>query len=587
MSLLPPNQERQRFGVLRVLVAGFIVLFVLHLLDLQVVNAGAINKVSLENRQKSRTIEAARGTIYDKDGKVLARSIYRYDVNVAPVNVGPITREVNGSTVTLSVDQIADQLASILEMDKTEILRRSAGTGQYANLKKKVDANVYSQIKSLNIPWVYFDSHLSRIYPNGAVAGNILGFITADGATKAGLESKMDPCLAGVDGKETYEQGVDGIRIPDSAIVAKQSKDGGDLKITIDTNLEYFSQQVLETAVRNERADYGTAVVVEVKTGKLLVAAEAPTVDPNNPGASIERDRQAKVFTYNYEPGSTMKMITAATAIDLGVATPATRVTAPYKVKMDWGNTWIYDSHTHPTMKLTLAGILRESSNTGIIQIGAKVSRANRYAYMQKFGLGTKTSLKMDGEGSGILGKYQNWDKLTDKNSMFGQGVAVTSIQMAYAFQAIANGGVRLSPQLFEGCTAADGTVTKYPVGDPVRVVSEATARSTIDMLEKVVEEGGIGKTAAVAGYRVGGKSGTAQIKEGNRYGNLYAISFIGMAPAEDPKYVVAVMLYKSRRTASSIGATPVFKQIMQQVLRAYRVPPSTTKSKNIPTEWE
>lgn len=587
MSLLPPNQERKRVGILRLVVAGFVLLFVLHLFDLQVVNAGAINKVSLQNRQIPRIIEAVRGAIYDKDGKVLARSIYRYDVNVAPRNVGPITREVNGATITLSVDQIAEQLATILEMDKDEILRRSSGTGLYANLKKKVDASVYSQIDSLNIPWVYFDSHLSRIYPNGAVAGNLLGFITSDGATKAGLERKMNPCLAGVNGKETYEQGVDGIRIPDSAIVAKQAKNGGSLKLTIDTNLEYFSQQVLETAVRNERADYGTAVVVEVKTGRLLVAAEAPTVDPNNPGAVIERDRQAKVFNFTYEPGSTMKTITAATLLDLGLANPSSKVVAPYKLKMSWGNTWIYDSHDHPTMNLTLTGVLRDSSNTGIVQLGAKATRTQRYNYMKKFGLGSKTSLQMGGEASGILGEPKNWDLLTDKNSMFGQGIAVTPIQMAYAYQAIANGGVRLSPKLFEGCTAADGSVTNYPVGAPVRVVSEETARSTIDMLEKVVEEGGIGKTASVAGYRVGGKSGTAQIKEGNRYGNLYAISFIGMAPAEDPKYVVAVMLYKSRRTGSSIGATPVFKQIMQQVLRAYRVAPSTTKSKNIPTEWK
>lgn len=587
MGMLPPNEERKRFVFLRLVVAGMIVLFVLHLLDLQVVNAGNINKVSLENRQKSRTIEAVRGSIFDKDGKVLARSIYRYDVNVAPINVGPISREVNGSTITLSVDQIAGQLASILEMDKAEIIKRATGTGQYANLKKKVDASVYSQINSLNIPWIYFDSHMSRIYPNGAVAGNLLGFITSDGATKAGLESKMDSCLAGVDGKETYEQGVDGIRIPDSAIVSKQAKNGGDLRLTIDTNLEYFAQQVLETAVRNERADYGTAVVVEVKTGKLLVAAEAPTVDPNNPGAVIERDRQAKVFNFTYEPGSTMKTITAATLLDLGLANPESKVVAPYKLKMSWGNTWIYDSHKHPTMNLTLAGVLRDSSNTGIVQLGAKASRAQRYNYMKKFGLGSKTSLNIGGEASGILGDYKNWDLLTDKNSMFGQGVAATPIQMAYAYQAIANGGVRLSPTLFEGCKADDGTTTNYTVGAPVRVVSESTARSTIDMLEKVVEEGGIGKTAGVAGYRVAGKSGTAQIKEGKRYGGLYAISFIGMAPADDPKYVVAVMLYKSRRTGSSIGATPVFKQIMQQVLREYRVPPSTTKSKNIATEWK
>ena len=586
MSLLPPHQERRRLVIIRVIVAILVVLFTLHLLDLQVVNSGAINKISLQNRQIPRTIEAVRGSIFDKDGNVLARSIYRYDVNVAPANVGPISREVNGATVTLSVDQLASQLADILKLDKAEVLRKLSGTGLYANLKKKVDAATYSEIKSLNIPWIFFDSHLSRIYPNGAVAGNILGFITADGATKAGLESKMDPCLAGVNGQEVYERGSDGIRIPDSAIVSKQAKNGGDLRLTIDTNLEYFSQQVLETAVKNERADFGTAVVIEVKTGKLLVAAEAPTVDPNNPGASIERDRQAKVFNYSYEPGSTMKMITAATAIDTGLATPETHVIAPYKVKMPWG-TWIKDSHVHKTMKLTLAGVLRDSSNTGIIKIGGKIPRSTRVAYMKKFGLGAVSSLKMEGESGGMLGDTKNWDLQTDKNSMFGQGVSVSPIQMAYAYQAIANGGVRLAPKLFVSCTAADGTVTNYPTGDSVQVVSPATARSTIDMLEKVVEQGGIGKTAAVAGYRVGGKSGTAQIKQGNRYGNLYAISFIGMAPADDPKYVVAVMLYKSRRTASSIGATPVFKQIMQQVLRAYRVPPSTTKSKNIATEWK
>jgi cell division protein FtsI (penicillin-binding protein 3) len=586
MSLLPPHQERKRLVIIRIIVAAFVFFFAVHLLDFQIFSAGAINKVSLAKRQVPRTIEAVRGTIFDKDGNILARSIYTYDVNVTPKHVGPISRDVNGASVTLSVDQIATQLADILKLDKNLVMMKLSGTSLYANLKMKVDASTYSQVKSLEIPWVSFDKHLARIYPNGAVAGNILGFITADGATKAGIENKMDPCLAGVNGKEIYEQGVDGIRIPDSALISKQAKNGGNLKLTIDTNLEYFSQQVLETAVKNERADFGTAVVIEAKTGKLLVAAEAPTVDPNNPGASIERDRQAKVFNYSYEPGSTMKMITAATAIDTGSATPETRVIAPYKVKMPWG-TWIKDSHVHPPMKLTLAGILRDSSNTGIIQIGGKIPRSTRVAYMKKFGLGQTSSLKMEGESSGMLGDTKNWDLQTDKNSMFGQGISVSPIQMAYAYQAIANGGVRLSPKLFESCTSADGTVTNYPVGAPVQVVSPATARSTLDILEKVVEQGGIGKTAGVAGYRVGGKSGTAQIKQGNRYGNLYAISFIGMAPADDPKYVVAVMLYKSRRTASSIGATPVFKQIMQQVLRAYRVPPSTTKSKNIPTEWK
>ena len=586
MSMLPPDIERKRIGLLRLFVAVLVGLFVFHLVDYQVISSGAINKISDANRQVKRTIPAVRGAILDRDNQVLAKTIYKYDVKVAPVNVGPITRQVNGQTVTISVDQLAEQIAQILSVDKSEILAKLSGTGNYARLAKRVDAAAYSQLKSLGIPWMDYDTYQSRVYPNGAVAGNLLGFITSDGATKAGIEQQMDKCLAGVDGDETYEKGVDGIRIPDSAVVAKQAKDGGTLKLTIDTNLQYFSQQVLETAVKNERADFGTAVIIEAKTGKLLVAAEAPTVDPNNPGAAKERDRQAKIFNFAYEPGSTMKAVTAATAIDTGKATPSTRVIAPFKLSFDWGG-YIKDSEKHPTMKLTLAGVLRDSSNTGIVKIGETIPRATRVAYMKKFGFSTRSSLNMIGESGGMLGDTKNWDLQTDKNSMFGQGVAVTSIQMAYAYQAIANGGVRLSPQLFESCKSADGSVSTFKVGEPVRVISESTARSTVDMLEKVVEQGHIGMTAAIAGYRVGGKSGTAQIKQGNRYGYLHAISFIGMAPAEDPKYVVAVMLYKSRRTSSSLGATPIFKQIMQQTLRAYRVPPSTSKSKNIPTEWK
>jgi cell division protein FtsI (penicillin-binding protein 3) len=588
MSLLPPSEERKRFSVIRIVVAIFCVYFVFHLVDMQIINAQAINEDNRSKREITRVILAPRGSILDKDSNVLAKTVFKYDVNVAPIKVGPVEREVNGALVTLSVDQIATRLAEILGKDKDFILRKMSGTGGYANLAKNVNSSVMTQVESFELPWLWTDANVSRIYPNGAVAGNLLGFITADGVTKAGIESKMDACLNGVNGKESFDQGSDGIRIPESAVVYKAAKNGGNLKLTIDTNLQYFSQQVLETAVKNERADYGTAIVIEVKTGRLLVAAEAPTVDPNNPGAAKERDRQTKIFTESFEPGSTMKMITAASAIDTGVASQTTRVVAPYRLKMSFGNgkNWVKDSVYHPTMKLTLTGILRDSSNTGIIQVGEDMDRTTRVSYLKKFGFGSKTSLNMSGESGGILGDTKNWDLQTDKNSMFGQGVAVTSIQMAYAFQAIANKGVRLSPKLFESCTSSNGGVTQYPVGEPVRAVSEQTARSTVEMLEKVVEEGHIGRTAAIAGYRVGGKTGTAQIKQGRTYGNLYAISFAGLAPADDPQYVVAVMLYKSRRTASSIGVTPVFKQIMQQTLRAYRIPPSTTKSREIPSEW-
>ena len=192
------------------------------------------------------------------------------------------------------------------------------------------------------------------------------------------------------------------------------------------------------------------------------------------------------------------------------------------------------------------------------------------------------------GEGSGIIHTPAKTDGLTLYTSMFGQGMSVTPIQTAFLYQTIANGGVRLSPQLLMGCKNADGSVTPLEnVISPTRVISAATARSTVDMLEKVVEQGGIGRTAGVPGYRVAGKSGTAQLKQGNGYGALHAISFIGMAPADNPKYVLAVTIYRPRTVSNSIGATPAFKDIMQQILRTYRVPPSTTKSANIATEWK
>ena len=280
-----------------------------------------------------------------------------------------------------------------------------------------------------------------------------------------------------------------------------------------------------------------------------------------------------------------MKTVTAATVIDQGEATPESKIKAPYRFHLPWGQD-ITDSHFHETQKLTLTGVLRDSSNTGIIQFGARVETKTRFDYFKKFGVGEKTDVRFEGETAGLLANWQDWDKMTDKTSMFGQGIAVTPIQAAFFYQTIANGGVRLQPRLIEGCRDANGNVVATPVKPGVQAVSSASARSTIDMLEKVVEQGGIGRTAGVPGYRVAGKSGTAQIKDGAGYGTRYAISFIGMAPAEDPQYVVAVTVYKPRTVSNSIGATPPFKSIMEQVLLNYRVPPATSKSKKIDTEW-
>jgi cell division protein FtsI (penicillin-binding protein 3) len=241
----------------------------------------------------------------------------------------------------------------------------------------------------------------------------------------------------------------------------------------------------------------------------------------------------------------------------------------------------------HPPEKLTLTGVLAESSNTGLIQIAGKVDTKTRFEYMKRFGMGDKSGVNFEGESSGQLNDYKIWDRMTDQTVMFGQGVSLTPIQTADVYQTIANKGKRLSPVLIEGCRDKSGNLTRTAVNAPVQVISEESAGKTMDMLEKVVERGGIGRTARIQGYRVAGKTGTAQIAEGRGYGSLYAVSFVGVAPAENPQFVVAVTAFKSRTISNSLGATPGFVAVMKQALKTYAVAPTTSKSKDIPTVWK
>lgn len=590
MRYLQPGNPAKRLRLFIVAVVLIAVFFIGRLIEVQIFRASEINQQSLSSRSVTHTIPAIRGQILDSTGRVLARTVLKYDVNVAPVNVKPQPRKVNGVTVEIPVAQLVAQIAGILGMTPEEVSAKIAGTGQYANIKRGVDANVYDQLKKLQVDWIYFDAIPSRTYPSGALAGSLIGFLTSDGKPMGGIESLYNSCLAGVDGKESYEKGEDGIKIPDSVVTTTKAVNGRDVHLTINADLQYFAQQVLTQKWASLKADWATAVVIEVKTGKILVAAEAPTMDPNDPSASTAEARHARIFESAFEPGSVIKMVTAATLVDTGKGTPASQVVAPFGwVVPGSGGYRVTDSHQHGNDKLTLTGVLRDSSNTGIMKLGSAVDASTRFSYLSKFGMGKKTAVNFPGESSGFVLPYQQWDGIKKYVSMFGQGFSVTPIQSAMMYQAVGNMGVRLQPQLVAGCDDASGNLQKTPVPAGQRVITATTARTTIDMLEKVVEQGGIGRHAAVAGYRVGGKTGTAQITDPatGRYGNLHAISFIGMAPAEDPQFVVAVTAYKSRTVSNSLGATPIFKAIMQQVLRTYRVAPSTTKSANIPTEWK
>ena len=592
MTYLTPGDPKRRVRKIQAFVVIVAIIFGVRLVDLQIVEADAINAKSYANRAVSRVLPSLRGQIVDDAGNVLARTDFKYDINAAPDIVASFNRKVNGQETLVTKEQAAAELAALTGQTQADVLLKISGTGKYSQVAKAVDASIYRQIKKLDIPWLFYDPRPARTYPSGAVAGGILGFLDPDGKPLEGIELAQNACLAGKDGEETFEKGVDGIKIPSSAITTKAAVPGKKIVLTINADLQYFAQQVLTANVAKLQADWGTAVVIEVKTGKILVAADAPSYDPNEPSKSSVENRGSRVFRTSFEPGSTMKMVTAATSIDQGKVTPESHFIAPFALTIPHSNGYrVSDSHVHGNDKLTVAGVLRDSSNTGAMQIGNLVPWAVRRSYMEKFGVGSMPGSGFPGESAGLLNSKTTWanDVIKRYVSTFGQGVSVTPLQSAMMYQAVANKGIRLQPKLIEGCVDASGNMTKVTKDKaPVRVVTEATAKSTLDILEKVVEEGGIGKHAAVPGYRVGGKTGTAQITDPatGRYGNLHAISFIGVAPIEDPQYVVAVTAYKSRTVSNSLGATPIFKAIMSQVLRTYRVPPSTTKSANIKTQW-
>ncbi|SCX12678.1 penicillin-binding protein 2 [Candidatus Aquiluna sp. UB-MaderosW2red] len=576
----------RRLGLFAFLLVALVGALGIRLVDFQVVRADEISKQSLESRSVTQTLTALRGEIRDASGQVMARTVFRYDVNAAPKNVGPVKTFVEGVRIERSVQDVSLELATLLGLSLAELASKLEGNSEYSNLAKKVDAQTYNAIRDLEIPWIYFDKFADRLYPDGAVAGNLIGFVGSDGTPLAGLERQYNSCLAGIDGQETFERSREGVRIPTSNQTTQPTQHGGTLNLSIDANLQFFAQQVLANAVSKLSAEWATAIVIEVETGRILAAAEAPSVDPNDPGATSSLDRGSRIFQAAFEPGSIMKAITSAIVLDTGKASERDTVIAPDYLDLDFPGGWIKDSFSHEDFTLTLAGVLRYSSNTGMSKFGIKVDSQTRYDYLKRFGFGATTPLRFEGESSGILHPAKEWDKMTNYATLYGQGISVTTIQMASAYQAIANDGVRLSPVLVDSCVKEDGTLYAATPQQSTRVIKKSTANLNLELMEKVVEFGGVGKNAQIDGYRVAGKTGTAQIQDGlGGYGERYAISFYGVAPVEDPKFVVGISIFRPLGETNSLQATPPFVAIMQQALKQYRIPPSTTSSRDIPSD--
>jgi cell division protein FtsI (penicillin-binding protein 3) len=581
--------SRRRLTLAIIVTLAIVAAFVVRLVDLQVVQADELNKASTTKREIAQKVYAPRGQILDTNGVVLADSVTRYDITAAPINVRAFDRTAkDGTKTSISVLEQAGEIAAITKQDPTVVYTALTKnpTANWALVANAMDTSAMRAVRNLKLPGIYDQPHPKRTYPNGAVAGNLIGFVGTDGPQN-GLETMDKKCLAGTDGTVKYERSADNVQIPGSAVTTKTAVPGGTIKTTLDSDLQWFAQQAIAEQGAAIGATSATAIVVRLKDAHLLAVADWPSVDPNNVNGTSPDFLGSLAATASYEPGSVFKGMSAAILLDSGNATPQTQVTVPSHWLTPEGG-FVNDADPHGVERLTLTGVLQQSSNVGISMIGGEVSPKLRYDYMQKFGLGAPTAVGFQGESKGILNKWQSWDSQTKYNVLYGQGVSATALQVASIYQTLGNGGVRLPLTLVQSCTKPDGTVTDLPSTTGTQVVSTATSKTTVNMLESIVDSGPLSKAVKIPGYRIAGKSGTAQMAKpnGGGYGTDRIVSFVGLAPADDPQYEVLVTYTKPVTIRTSAAAAPTFKKIMTQVLTKYRVPPSTTPSTYPPTNW-
>ena len=585
-----PGSRQTFLSVASLLVVG---LFVARLIDVQIVNAAPLAEEALAQRLVTVEVTPTRADIVDRNGVVLATTVERYNlwVNQTKIVDWKRTDTGTGTVVAQGALDAAKILAPILGVSESELGATLSGGKSFVYVAKNLTPEVLDLVKAERISGIEWESTPERLYPNGVTAGNIIGFMGfgADGTNKIGLggiEQAYQDQLEGVAGSRTYERSAYGTTIPSGIHSEEGAVPGETVVLTTDRDIQYFSEQALAKALNETGSSGGTIVVTDSTTGEVLAIADSNSVDPANPGATDPGHRGSGAVEDVFDPGSTAKIITMAAAIEEGIATPTSQFVAPF-LYTTADNETFRDSHPHPDQKLTLTGILVNSSNTGTVMIGEQLSPETRYNYLRAFGLGERTGIGLVSESPGILHAWQDWDRRTNYATMYGQGVSVTALQTAQVYGAIANGGVKIAPTIVKGFESADGTFTANDPPESERVISEETASKLMSMLTEVTQDG-TGRAAAIDGYLVAGKTGTAQAPDAEGKLTRIVASFVGIAPADNPRVVVSVTLFdpKSSIWGGDVAA-PVFKDVTTFALQTLRVPPSTETLTQYPTTWE
>jgi cell division protein FtsI (penicillin-binding protein 3) len=578
-SLRGASLVRLRIGF--ILIAMVVSVFAARLFQLQGVDAQAYVAKARSQGVVTVTLPADRGTIKDRNGVPLAESVDGLMIVADP------------SVTVKHASEIATIIARRLDIDYFDVLARLRKPDtHFQYIARRVPSTKATQIihvmDARGYTGIYTRRDPVRTYPADDVAANLVGFMNANGDAGEGAELMFDTMLSGKDGSATYETG-GGNRIPlgDNNTVPPQN--GHDLELTIDRDVQWYTQRVVRQAVQGSGGSSGAAVVMDTQTGQLLSLADYPTFDANHPSLSSKKDLGSRALRDVYEPGSVEKVLTASSLIDAGKVTPDTRITVPSELPR--GDRVIHDYFPHGKIHLTLTGVIAKSSNIGTVLAASQFKHRQLYDYLREFGLGARTNIGVRGESPGVLNNWRSWSQINQDTIAFGQGLAVNAVQMAAAVNTIANGGVYVSPSLVKGeVTTSGGQVVGSGTTSTHRVISARAAKLTGQMMESVTNpETGTAATAGIDGYRVAGKTGTAQRvgKTCRCYDGTFTVSFAGFAPADDPRFLVYVVVQdpKNGGGGGSIGG-PAFHKIMSYVLQKYAVPPTGSTAPTPRIEW-
>jgi len=569
---------RLRIGFLVIAIA--LSVFAARLVQLQGLDPNSYAQMAAAEGTVKVDLPAERGDILDRNGRPLADSVSGMMVVADP--------ELTYKNAT----ELAAFLYKKLDVDYVSTLAKLRERGsRFEYIARRVPATLATEVVEeadrKDLKGLDTRRDPLRSYPAGDVAANLVGFIGTD-EPLAGLERTFDKQLSGTDGSERYEVG-GGNRIPLGESATTEPVNGQDLKTTIDEDLQWFAQRAVRQAVEAAGAESGFAVVMDRRSGDPLAVADDPTYDANDPTESPKADLGSRALQDVYEPGSVEKVLTASSLIDLGVVTPRTPIIVPSQLRRE--DRPINDWFPHGTLHLTLAGVIAKSSNIGTVLAADEFKQGQLHDYLSNFGLGQKTDIGVRGETKGLLPAAATWTHQMQDRIAFGQSLAVNGVQMAAAINTIANDGVRVSPSLIRGSATTDeGQVVGSDHATRSRVVSAKAARQTALMMERVVDpEVGVAPGAAVPGYRIAGKTGTAQRvgAECQCYDGTNTVSFAGFAPADDPKFTIYVVVQNPRNGGGGGSvAGPVFSKIMSYTLRRYGVPPTGTPPSRLPVEW-